>query len=365
MKRILSCILLFSLLIVALTSCFPLPEPTPADFANDSQPVIDNETPYVYVQITKNEEAYLDDTLTEMFWGDCPYSYLTERHGNKIIRHYSNGEKDLYYTVFSLTNNQLYYIFLTPDGNGDYLMEHYLVADIRYDHSLQDWIYAHDHPSKIIGNALPDFCYKEYYSFEEIEKEFTAKWKYYDRLCYEADLESYLEYRSTRDENGKPIVTAFYRTLQAITFDVFYKKDGMKIANSGLYCYDILFYANGGGTLHYRHFIYGAGQKYTVDQDVTVELTAEEILNLQSVMKSNDFDNIPTWNPEEFDGFDGETTYIFASRSGSPSEHLISMWESTPNYGIYQIRTAIEELVRQRIEVTSGSVYVDYNNIVG
>ena len=357
-KRYLAIFLLFSLLLPTLTSCLRIKEKKvlPADFVDGNEIVIDNETPFVYGEAA-NPDHILENAFAIAQQEGYTYSYFADWCGNKIIRHFKSGDVERYYTVYSCEDNTLFYLFLKPDGNGNFLMESCSRMDIRYEGWLPDsFLFEYDYPSAIIGDHLPSHCLKENQSFDEIEWQVSCTWKSYEENCYEADLENYVSIQHEKDDNGKYKNQAFYRIIQSVAFDVIYD---VHYAYSGLYVYDIYFYADGSGTLHYRHYIFESFPKYTMDQEETVILTVDEVTALKNIINDNNFYEIPTWNPEEFVGSDGEYTYILGFDENH-SEHLISMWESTPRYGIYHIRTAVENLVREKIEVTSGSVYIDY-----
>lgn len=360
-KRLIVAVLTFSLLLVSLTSCLRVKDSfqLPPDFVDGDGIVIDNETPFVYVEPTDNEDIeYL------LFWNfdELTYRDFIQFYGNKIVRCYESPNDGIqYYTVFSLPNYRLCYLFLIPTDNGDFLMDYcsYLDSRTRDEGRL---FYPQDSPEVILDGKMPDYCYKEHYSFDEIENKIESKWDIYANFCYEADLESHISFMYAKDEEGNYKTTGFYRVIQDMSFDVLKIEDGREIAYYGTYVYDICFLSDGSGTLHYRHYIFETFPKLTLDQEETVILSPEDVSRLQETIEINNFYEIPTWNPEEFLGSDGESTYILgfdASQYWNP--HLAAMWGAAPRYGIYQIRTAVETLVRERIEVTSGCVYVEYD----
>ncbi len=357
-KRIFVFILLLVLLLPTFTSCIGFKEKKvlPADFVDGDDIVIDNETPFVFGESTEPEDGYY--LLYFIAWeNDYTYSYFADWCGNKIIRHFQNGDVERYYTIYSCEDNTLFYLFLKPDGNGNFLMDSCDYMDIRYEELIPDsFLFTYDYPSSIIGDRLPSHCLKENQSFETIDWQVSGTWKLYEEHCYEAALESHVSIQHEKDVNGEYKNKAFYRIIQNVSFDVIYDE---RYAYSGSYVYDIRFFADGSGELHYRHYIFEEFPKYTMDQEEIVALTVDEVTTLKNCIDSNRFFEIPTWNPEEFIGSDGEYTYILGFNPTN-STHLIQMWESTPRYGIYHIRTAVENLVREKIEVTSGSVYIDY-----
>ena len=76
---------------------------------------------------------------------------------------------------------------------------------------------------------------------------------------------------------------------------------------------------------------------------------------LQALLDIWDFNNIPTWNPEEFSGFDGETTTVFTKGLGH--DNLTSMWSASERDAVYHIREAIEEIVHNHVTVERGRIY--------
>ena len=80
-----------------------------------------------------------------------------------------------------------------------------------------------------------------------------------------------------------------------------------------------------------------------------------EVSKLQALLDIWDFDHIPTWNPAEFSGFDGETTTVFTQGLGH--HNLTSMWSATERDAVYHIRKAIEEIVRDHVAVEQGRIY--------
>ena len=358
MKRILSCILVVLLLLPCLSSCVKRRTPAtslPADFIMGEDVVIDNETRYVYIET--GEEYSSDAYFYFEFGQDQTYQEFKKYFKNKIVRHYQTENSETYYTIYSLINHQLLYIFLKPTDDGS--LELSGVWDILDSRTTipNDMVFDYDQPSVILDGRMPDYCYKEHYSFDEITNKIEAKWTQYENLCAEADLKPYFSISYDFDE-----YVELYRIIHEVYSDVFKTVGGNKNSYSGLYNYDILIFKDGSGELRYKHYIYEKYPKYTLDQEVTVPLTPEEVTSFKAVLENNNFGNIPTWNPEERTGFHGEYTYIIGPDS-QHFTHLIAMWQSTPRYGIYHIRTAAENLVRQKIEVTSGKVYVDYEQL--
>lgn len=355
-KRIVCLILLLGTLVLSLASCFRMPEPLPSDFVEGDEIVVDNNISFVYTP-PSYEDYVPENAFTIAKRENYTYSYFQEWCGNKVIHCYKDDTVELYYTVYSLSNNSLFYLFLKPDGNGGFLMDQRFSVDAR-DHK-DIWrirVCEQDYPAVILEGKLPDYCFFDYYTAEEISRQTEYRWQYFIDDCTEAGLEPYSKLIFDRRDTIK----SFYRCTQYVCFDLKETVDGRSLSWNGLYCYDLFFYQDGTAELHFQHYMHKNYWNYELLQDETVKLTEAEIEKLQGVIIDSDFENIPTWNPEEKRGFDGETTCILGV---TPEyDHLISMWAPTPQYGIYQIRTAIEDLVREKIEVTSGRVYVDYEN---
>ncbi len=358
-KRLFTIFLLFALLLPVLTSCLRFKKNRPADFVSGNEVVIDNETPFVYNESADDEDF---EYLKFLDFDELTYRDFIQFYGNKIVRCYESPNDGIqHYTVFSLPNYRLCYLFLIPTDNGDFLIDYcsYLDSRTRDEGRL---FYPQDSPEVILGGKMPDYCYKEYYSFDEIQREIELKWDEYENLCYGANLESHNAFHYAKNEDGDYTTAAFYRIIQDVAFDTFEKENGYVYAYTGTYVYDICFLKDGSGILHYRHYVLEKYPNRRLDQEETVNLSAEEVARLRAVLKANSFYEIPTWNPEERSGSDGEDTYILGfDASQYWSLHLVAMWGAAPQYGIYQIRTAVETLVRERIEVTSGCVYVEYD----
>ncbi len=322
----------------------------PPDYVKENKIVIDNETPFVYVELdTLPFKSTIGEVIRvseyEMLVAkesDKPWTYVSSIKycGNKIIRHMQDGGKDIYYTVYAGNNHSLWYLFLVPDEEGVLYIDEHTICDAR---DTVPGILAQDQPAVILNGRLPDGCYKEDYTFDEIAEKVERKWKQYSQECAMADLEHPFLYTYSRKYN----IQSFIRCIQVVRFD-----EGENTYRDGLYAYDLFVHDDGTGTLHFRHMYLTKYPTYDPpEQDENITLTKEETDRLLAVFEEYDFPNIPTWNPEEGYYMDGEWTYVF--RDG----HLISMHCATERYGIYHIREAFEEMVRQHITVASGRIY--------
>jgi len=341
-------LLLFTLVfLIGLSGCG---SDLPDGYVPQGEIVIDNETPFAATDPeTLPFSVTIGDVMNAVNHNDMKYTYLeyAEYCGNKVIRHYTENGADTYYTVYSQTPTSVRYVILLRDDSGVFYIDpdctQYPAVDSR---DTITGIFDYDQPSVILNGKMPDSCYKENYSYDQVNQIVEEKWRLYNTECAMAGLKSDFYYTQLSEDKAE----LFIRCLQTVSFD------GRENGDHGLYVYDISVREDGSGSLRFQHMYLHAYPSYEPpEQDVTVPLSAEVVTSLLNLFDEYDFDNIPTWNPEEFNGFDGETTYIL--RSDGWNSHLITMWESTEGYGIYHIRCAIEELVKKYIPVTSGRIY--------
>lgn len=280
MKRTFLSILCISLLTAFLCISCEKQESLPPDYVSGTKVVIDNETPYVY-----DASTYHDRALTTVLQNcieypeEFSYETLVEYAGNKIVRHYVNGESEYYYTVYSYRNNYLLYIFLEKN---------------------------------------------------------EQRWRWYTNHCKKVSLSALAE--DVFDTAEKPLEYV-YRTVQYKMFDTITDN---RFASGGIYNYDLCLYKDGTAELVYRH--YDEGSPYVLLREMRIALDSEEQARIEATLSEWDLNSIPTWNPEEPLGVDGETTYILGTNGYDT--HLASMWCAGDRYGIYHIRTALEETVR-------------------
>ena len=372
MKRIL-CLTLALLMTLSALLCLPAcsgKNKLPADYVKGDGVVIDNETPFVYNDSTVKyyHEKYNGETvsldisdfvyhLSYVEERDFSYAYLASVFGNKIVRHYTEGDKDTYYTVYSLPDNELFYLSLCMKDGALYLdKDPYSglneTLDARWD-NLNGYVYEQDFPAAILGDALPADCYPENYTPEEIARNVEEKWSLYNYHCNAVNIphSSYVDRDNVR-------AYPFVRCIQSVSFDIVRNDTGY----DGVYVYDFYAHKDGGGVLYFYHLddqSFLPSYTYTLIQEETIPLTAEEVASVLNVMTEWDFANQPTWNPEEFTGFDGETTYIYGQGKFGDTyrEHLIVMWSASERYAHYHIRTALENLVRAHVTVEEGRIY--------
>ena len=172
------------------------------------------------------------------------------------------------------------------------------------------------------------------------------RWHRYYNLCNAVNI----PHSAYVDPDGKP-VEQFIRCMYSVYFD-----NGQDY--EGVYVYDIYLHDDDTGTLYFHHLIGdvpGDACTYTLLQTESIPLTAEVGLDLIVLMSEMNFENQPTWNPEEKMGFDGGTTYVYGRNSFG--ENLIVMWDAREPQPHYYIRKAIEDLVRAHITVEEGIVY--------
>ena len=371
MKRIL-CMTLAALLLLSAILVLPAcSHKFPADFVKGDEIVIDNETPFVYdestvktapVKTPSGKEEWHVDGLCGI-WNDgeedVPYSKVSSYFGNKIIRHYTEDGKDTYYTVYSLPDNELFYLSLCMKDGALYLdKDPYSglneTLDARWD-NLNGYVYEQDFPAAILGDALPADCYLENYTPEEIAQEIEFKWASYYDVCNQINIP-----HSMNHDRAGVKCRKFIRCIQSVSFDLV-RDDGNTY--HGYYVYDLYVYEDGTGVLYFDHLYYAdlfQQSAYHIIQEETIPLTVEEVNSVVDVMVEQDFAHHPTWNPEEFMGMDGRGTDIFAAGNfggGGWDTHLISMWSPTPRYPHHHIREAIEDLVRAHVTVEEGRIY--------
>lgn len=369
MKRIL-CLTLALLMTLSALLCLPACSGTAEDYLAGEETVIDNETPFVYSEkarrsIRKNvwgvKREYGIWDFADFCCGtsDTPqetYAFFAGYFGNKPIRELVTEEETVYYTVYSLSRYTLLYLFLKKEGE-EYLCDMTFAADGREDDTLRGQVLDKDLPTAILGDKLPPECYLDFYDAETILENNLLQWEYYYSACNYVNI-PHATLMSSADEKGR----TFIRCMQRVSFDIM--RDDKSY--DGFYVYDLLLEEDGGGTLYFYHLddrdFLPDNYTYRIIQQETIPLTAEEGTALKALLTEWDFMNQPTWNPEEYMGFDGTTTYVYATgviggedkRYGS---NLIVMWEPTSRNAHYHIRTAIEDLVRAHVTVEEGRIY--------
>lgn len=195
-----------------------------------------------------------------------------------------------------------------------------------------------ENPAEILGELKPDWASVEYYTIQEINEKMERRWNGYLRYCEKMELDGLCDDVFVNSE--KPLKYV-YRTVQYVMFDVIYEA---RYAKGGIHNYDVYLYEDGSAEMVYRHGLED-GKEYIIDTDIRFELSAEELARFEITLGEWDFENIPTWNPEEPMGFDGETTYMMGT--DGRDRHLATMWCSTDRYGIYHIRSAMEQIVSE------------------
>ncbi len=337
------------------------------DYLAGEEIVIDNETPYIYdpaqnviMKVTDQDGIPWEYDVYDYGEGCCyrlddktyTYDSVIKYYGNKPIRMLETEEETLYYTVYSLDDNTLCYIYFEKEGE-DYVLEQCYRVDVRDNEAMADITHPHDLPSVILDGKLPANCYLENYSPEEIASNVESKWSFYHNQCNAVNI-PHSPYVDRDNVHSYP----FIRCIQSVSFDIVRNDKGY----DGVYVYDLYVHEDGSGVLYFYHLDdqnYLPSYTYTLLQEETIPLTAEEVHSVINVMIEWDFANQPTWNPEERMGFDGETTYIYGQGKFGDAycEHLIVMWEASERYAHYHIREAIEDLVRAHITVEEGRIY--------
>ena len=372
MKRFF-CLTLSLLLTLSALLCLPAcsgKNKLPADYVKGDEVVIDNETPFVYSDKTKR-------VINKTVWGvkreyglwdfadfccgtsdteQETYAFFASYFGAKPIRELVTEEGTVYYTVYSLSQYRLLYLFLEKSGE-EYLCDSVFAADGREDDTLRGMVLDKDLPTAIVGDHLPPECYLDFYSPEKILENNLREWNYYYSACNGVNIPHATLMRSANEK-----ARTFIRCMQRVSFDI--DRDGESY--DGYYVYDLLLEEDGSGTLYFYHLddkdYLPDNYTYRIIQQETIALTAEEGNALKALLVEWDFVNQPTWNPEEYMGFDGTTTFVYATGLIGGEDrlygtNLIVMWEPTSRNAHYHIRTAIEDLVRAHVTVEEGRIY--------
>ena len=370
MKRIVSLALaLLSLLAaLALGGCR---EKCPPDYVRGTKPVIDNETPYVYWDgQTIHEHRYTDSDGKEWLlkhtpaqivslWGTtdpaAAYRYLIKYFGNKIIRESNANGAPVYYTVYSEADYEISYIFLERQEDGAFAVDVYRSNSYKYIYTanvvyyseekmLQDGILPQDLPSAILDGRKPSAMYLENHSYEEINQKIDDQWYHFTLHNDSAGLPNPSRaWREKADEKTDGALKKFFRYIHDYGLDTLEER----FASSGVYFLDIWFFKDGSGEMTFRHYDWRGAHTLTILQEEVFALSEEEITRILDMAEEVDFSNIPTWNPEELWGFDGDEIYICEM----PSNHLISMWAPPENSGIARLGAVIEEIAVSHIEL--------------
>ena len=193
-KRIVCIALLLSMLVLSLVSCFRMPEPLPSDFVEGDELVVDNDILFVYDSDQKIKDFYTASNGEKIYYSiwtyaeycreeNKTYKYFTRRFGNKVVHHYESETNETYYTVFSYDNNTLLYLYLEPCEDGDFRFLGVFFIDARGDHRMEDEILAQDYPSVIMEGRMPDYCYLDYYTREEIAENTENRWTWFLDEC--------------------------------------------------------------------------------------------------------------------------------------------------------------------------------------
>ena len=370
MKRILCMVLALLLILTAIPALSACSDKRADDYVKGEEIVIDNETPFVYSEKTRR-------SIRKNVWGvkreygiwdfadfccgtsDTPqetYAFFAGYFGNKPVRELVTEEETVYYTVYSLSRYRLLYLFLEKSGE-EYLCDSVFTADGREDDTLRGMVLDKDLPTAIVGDHLPPECYLDFYSPEEILENNLREWNGYYSACNGVNIPHATLMRSASEK-----ARTFIRCMQRVSFDI--DRDGKSY--DGYYVYDLLLEEDGSGTLYFYHLddkdYLPDNYTYRIIQQETIALTAEEGNALRALLVEWDFVNQPTWNPEEYMGFDGTTTFVYATGLIGGEDrlygtNLIVMWEPTSRNAHYHIRTAIEDLVRAHITVEEGRIY--------
>lgn len=381
MKRLLPALIVLCLLLsLSLTGCGR----APSGFVGKGEVVYDNDTPFVYDADYKTyvksprlkghplfdfTEAPMDtpglaaDSISAYRWqladvdvtdeqlSQCADKYrdFIADFGAKVIR--TSTDKDgepVLYSVYCEQDNRLSYVFLgkAPDG-ALYVRDTVPLADVTRDERvLRDMgVLDKDLPAALLGDALPSRYLIENADPARLAKHTELECRLYAELCASLGLPP--ENAARLDD---PTVKDTYRCLVYCSFGVMVRDSAPPIdlpaltdsCEDAVVSYDLVVYEDGTGTLTvgvYRWNSQTYPQYALVEGTArTASIPADEITAFENLLTAYDFDNIPTSNPAEQDGLDGDTTYF------SDGRHLIAHWEPSPYFGIRHFRTALERM---------------------
>lgn len=190
---------------------------------------------------------------------------------------------------------------------------------------------------------------------EEIEHRIEWTWSDFFLIQNQLMLETPHTYTAVTENPAM----LFYRCIRLQEHDIFVSE---RSRLHGAYVYDLMQFGDGSGQLRFRHYR-DENYEYISEQDETVPLTAEEMSAVIETLEAEDFANIPTWDPTEPDGFVFDSELLYILRAEGTNEHLISMAKETDvpadGFPIFRICEIIENLIREKITVTSGRVFTE------
>ena len=255
------------------------------DYVYGSKIVIDNETPFEYDgKLDIGDNAY----YLNPFVASRSLEQTLRLCGNKIIRQ----NDDMRYTVYSCTDNTLYYVFFSLSEEGAWQLDFSWKSDAA--HSIDgeiyaEYVYEHDTPQAILGDLLPQ---KNISSADAAQRALIASTILHS-IRYNLNLPD------IRNLVADDIYAQAYRMTSCGLF-------------SGLHYFDFYVHHDGTGTLIYSRY---NSEEYSnikeIFEDVTYTLTTEETAELVNVWTEHDYLRLPPTHPREASNMtDGTTIYL-------------------------------------------------------
>ncbi len=182
---------------------------------------------------------------------------------------------------------------------------------------------------------------KEETIVQQFQEMFDRQLASYYYHCNKLGLDAFCD--DVFETTDKP-VEYVYRTMQYAMFDIV-EEDGF--AKGGIYNHDVYLYKEGTAEMVYRHGV-EEGKTYFIDKNVCFEMNEEELNTFKNVLMENDFESIPTWNPEEPEVLDGKTTYIFGTSKFTC--HLATSQNVLKDDAVGKIRSVMEQILKAHID---------------
>ena len=265
------------------------------DYVYGSKIVIDNETPFEHdAELDIGDNAYYLNPFT----ASRSLEQILRLCGNKIIRQ----NDDMRYTVYSYTDNTLYYVFFSLGEEGTWQLDFSWKIDAA--HSIDgeiyaEYVYEHDTPQAILGELLPENTIS---SVDAAQRAFWASTILHS-IRYNLNLPD------IRNLVADDTYAQAYRMTSSGLFP-------------GLHYFDFYVHFDGTGTLIYRRY---NSEEYSnikeIFEDVTYSLTIDETAALVNVWNEQDFFRLPPTHPREATSMLDGTTIYLEGISGYYTEH--------------------------------------------
>jgi|GEM_PF-3430037 len=182
---------------------------------------------------------------------------------------------------------------------------------------------------------------KDELTVQRFQEMFDSRLASYYYRCNTIGLDAFCD--DVFENTDKPIEYV-YRAIQYAMFDIV-EEDGF--AKGGIYNHDVYLYKDGTAEFVYRHGV-EEGKTCFIDENVRFEMSEDEINSFKKVLAENDFESIPTWNPEEPEVLDGKTTYIFGTSQFTC--HLATSRNVLKDDTVGRIRSVMEQILRAHLD---------------